>query len=188
MMMTQDVYALLLDKRSDELSDKALKGLLSKSERAELRALSRHHDKTASVAQRIRVLSARMAQATPWKMLVLQFSKKYRANLAELESLVHYGHSKAVWDIAYLARKKASEKLSQAESFELESLVLYYDSPAVLRITQLKVRERFEHLNADESRELSHLHRNLYGRGDVSAEVLSVLWPGSERTLELKTG
>ncbi len=173
--MTDEIFSLLLDKRTEELSDKAGKDNLSQTERAELRALWAHRDKTPAVAHRIRILSAKMAQPHRWGLLALRFSRKFRQNLAELEALVQYGHSRAVWEIAYLLRKKAAQKLSDVEKSELNLLTTYHDCRDVLEITQLKLKEQFGQLSEEETRTLSELHRNLYRHGQPH-QMLDLIW------------
>lgn len=179
--MTSEVFALLLDKRATELHEKAVDGDLNRMELAELRALVSHQDKTPAVVHRIRILAAKMAEPTRWERLLGRFSKKFKQNLSELEALVQYGNSKAVWEIAYLHRKKAVMKLDTREESELENLMLYHDSPDVLRITELKVKEQFGYLTADESRELTDLNRNLYRKGGVPNQLLELFWPAKSQ-------
>lgn len=175
--MTDEVFALLLDKRSAELSEREKTGDLNYWERAELRALEAHRDKSPAVLQRIRILAAKMTQPNLWHLLIARFSRKFRQNLAELEALVHYGQSSAVWEIAYLSRKRAHQKLSAHEEAELETMKLYHDSPDVMRITHLKVKEKFDQLSTTEMRELAYLHRNLYREGGVPSQLFEMLWP-----------
>lgn len=186
--MINDVYSLLLDQRIDTLSDKAVESGLSKVERAELRALQLHQDKPPAVVHRIRILTAKLAQPNRWRMLWMRFCKKFRSNLAELEALVHYGHSRAVWEIAYLSRKKAVSRLSALESRELETLILYHDSPAVLRITTLKLKEDFQQLTDLEQRELINLQRNLYRQDGAPEQLLALLWPEDPPTAPKQLG
>jgi hypothetical protein len=174
--MIDEVFALLLDKRSDELTGKELESGLDKWERAELRAIEAHKDKSPAVAQRIRILAGKMVQPSIWALMMARFSRKFKQNLAELEALIHYGHSTAVWEIAYLNRKKAAGELSPRETFQLEALMLYHDSPHVLRLAELKVKEAFDNLAETEQRELSFLQRNIY-RSGVPAQLLEMLWP-----------
>lgn len=194
--MTQDVFALLLDNRMSELTGKdltsqdltgknlngnAVESRLNQAERAELRVLAVHQDKAPAVVHRIRVLAAKLAQSNRWGMLVLRFSKKFRQNLAELEALIQYGNSKAVWEIAYLTRKKALSPLLALEAKELHYLRLYYDSPDVLRITRLKLKvESGERLSVDEAKELDALQRNPYRTG-VPGHLLEMLWPADRQ-------
>jgi hypothetical protein len=178
--MTNEVFSLLLDKRRCELSDKAVESGLNKTERAELRALTAHCDKAPAVAQRIRILAAKMAQQNYLGILVLRFSRKFKQNLAELEALVQYGNSKAVWEIAYLYRKQATQKLNQVEKSELHYLTLYHDSPAVLRLTELKMKEDYGCLSSGENRELASLQRNIYQRDGIPHQLLEMLWPSQQ--------
>jgi hypothetical protein len=178
--MTSEVFSLLLLRRQEELSEKALETGLTKIEQIELNALREHKDKTPAVAQRIRVLAARMAQPNRWGMLLLRFSRKFQENLAELESLVHYGHSKAVWEIAYLNRKRAARTLNTVERSELQFLTLFHDSPDVLRVTELKMKEEHGSLIAEEIRELSDLQRNLYRKGGIPNHLLEIFWSGHQ--------
>jgi hypothetical protein len=174
--MIEEVFSLLLDKRVQELSDKAGKDDLSKTEQAELRALSAHRDKAPAVAQRIRILTAKMAQPSRWGMFLLRFSKKFRQNLAELEALVQYGNSKAVWEIAYLLRKNASRKLTRMEKCELEYLITYHDCPDVVEMTHLKLKEQFGQLTLPEARKLTQLHRKPYQQDSAPDHVLDLFW------------
>ncbi len=174
--MTDEVFALLLDYRSAELNLKARHDGLDAWERAELRAIEAHRDKAPAVAQRIRVLAVKMVQPNIWRLLMARFCKKFRRNLAELEALVHYGHSAAVWEIAYLSRKQACQKLGPEEATELELLKRYHDSPDVVRITRLKLKERVGELSAAESRELASLQRNQYMHGGVPEQIFEMLW------------
>lgn len=184
--MTEEVFSLLLDKRVRELSDKAGKDELSRSERAELRALTAHQDKAPAVAHRIRILTAKMSQPSRWGMLALRFSRKFRQNLAELEALVQYGNSKAVWEIAYLLRKKAAQKLDLMEKSELDCLITYFDCPDVLEITRLKLKEKFGRITENELRELNYLQRNLYRDGGVPSNLLDMFWNDQNQpTLDL---
>jgi uncharacterized protein YnzC (UPF0291/DUF896 family) len=175
--MTSEVFSLLLDKRISELNGKAVESCLSKVERAELRALEAHYDKAPAVAHRIRILTSKMAQSSRIKLFFIRFSKKCRQNLAELEALLQYGNSKAVWEIAYLTRKKASGALTEADIKELKLLVLYHDSPEVLRITRLKLKAEAEPLTTEESQELAAIQRNPYRQGGVPQQLLEMLWP-----------
>jgi hypothetical protein len=179
--MTDEVFALLLDKRTIELTEKAQEEGLNKVERAELRAITSHYEKSPAVVHRIRILAAKMAQPSRWALLKKRFCKKFRQNVAELEALMQYGDSKAAWEIAYLSRKKAFSQLSKREVAELEFLTLYHDSPDVLRITQLKVKERMDWLDSAETRELSYLQRNLYRKEGVPNQLMDLLWPASKK-------
>lgn len=175
--MTGEVFSLLLDKRTSELNGKAAFGKLTRIERAELRALEIHQDKSPAVLHRIRILSAKMAQPNRWGMLMLRFSKKFKQNLAELESLVQYGHSRAVWEIAYLQRCKATRKLSREEASELRHLLLFHDSPDVLHIANLKMKEDLGTLSADEAQELLYLQRNPYRKEGIPGQLLEMFKP-----------
>lgn len=175
--MTNDVFSLLLDKRFSELSDKAVESGLSKAERVEMRALNEHQDKAPAVLHRIRILASKMAQGNYLGILFLRFSRKFKQNLAELEALIQYGNSKAVWEIAYLYRKQATQKLSPIEKSELDFLMLYHDSQDVLRVTQLKMREEYGVLSTAERQELTGLQRNLYRTEGIPSHLLEMLWP-----------
>lgn len=175
--MTGEVFSLFLDKRVSELSGKAVEGSLSKTERVELKALEIHQDKEPAVAHRIRILAAKMAQTNYIGLLLLRFSKKFKQNLAELDALIQFGHSPAVWEIAYLNRKKAAQKLKQQEESQLGYLTLYHDSPSVLRITQLKLKEDHGFLSSVERQELQFLHRNTYRKDGIPNQLMEMLWP-----------
>jgi len=178
--MTNDVFSLLLDKRVSELSDKAVESGLSKAERVEMRALNEHQDKAPAVLHRIRILASKMAQGNYLGILFLRFSRKFKQNLAELEALIQYGNSKAVWEIAYLYRKQATQKLSPTEKSELDYLMLYHDSQDVLRVTQLKMREEYGVLSSVERQELNELQRNLYRKEGIPSHLLEMLWPNHQ--------
>jgi hypothetical protein len=175
--MTSELFSLLLDKRIDELNGKSVESALTCAERAELRAIEAHQDKAPAVVHRIRILAGKLAQPNRWGMFAMRFSKKLRQNLAELDALVQFGHSRAVWEIAYLHRKKAAQKLSLAGQSELNYLTLYHDSPYVLKLTRLKLKEESGELNPAERRELTELHRNLYRQDGVPSQVLELFWP-----------
>lgn len=183
--MTNEVFSLLLDKRRVELSDKAVESSLSKTERAELRAMTAHQDKAPAVAHRIRILAAKMAQENYLGLLFLRFSRKFKQNLAELEALIQYGHSKAVWEIAYLHRKQASEGLAQRERSELNYLTLFHDSPDVLRLTELHLKKDFGILSSPENHELIELQRNPYQKDGIPSQLLEMLWPHQHQPLNL---
>jgi hypothetical protein len=178
--MTNELFALLLDKRESELNGKSVDSGLNKTERAELRALTAHRDKAPAVAHRIRILAAKMAQPNQLGLLLLRFSRKFKQNLAELEALVHYGTSSAVWEIAYLYRRRASQKLTRHEKSELRNLILFHDSPDVLRITELKLKEEFGELHFSERQELSDLQSNLYRKDGIPTQLLDIFWSNQE--------
>jgi hypothetical protein len=182
--MTNEVFSLLLDKRVFELSDKAVESGLSKVERVELRALNEHQDKAPAVVHRIRILASKMAQKNGLGILLLRFSSTFKQNLAELEALIQYGTSKAVWEIAYLYRKQATQKLSANEKSELEYLMLYHDSADVIRITDLKLREEYGTLSQSERQELVSLQRNMYRKEGIPNHLMEMLWP-SQKPLHL---
>ena len=175
--MTNELFALLLDKRESELNGKSVDSGLNKTERAELRALNAHRDKAPAVAQRIRILAAKMAQPNKLGLLLLRFSRKFKQNLAELEALIQFGNSCAVWEIAYLYRRRASQKLTRQEKTELRNLILFHDSPDVLRITELKLKEEFGQLYFSERKELSDLQSNLYRKDGIPNHLLDMFWP-----------
>lgn len=175
--MTSDVFTLLLDDRIFELSDKAVESGLSKAERVELKALTEHQDKAPAVVHRIRILASNMAQKNKLGIWLLRFSKTCKQNLAELEALIQYGQSRAVWEIAYLYRKQASQKLSAMEASELEYLTLFHDSPDVLRITELKLKADFGQQSSAERQELAALQRNLYRNEGIPNHLMEMLWP-----------
>jgi hypothetical protein len=175
--MTNEIFALLLDKRENQLNGKSVESGLSKTERAELRALHAHRDKAPAVAQRIRILAAKMAQPNQLGLLLLRFSRKFKQNLAELEALVQFGNSRAVWEIAYLYRRRAAQKLSPQETSELHFLTLFNDSPDVLRITELKLRSAFGSISLAERQELDSLQSNLYRKEGIPNHLLDIFWP-----------
>jgi len=175
--MTNEIFALLLDKRETELNGKSVESGLNKTERAELRALNAHRDKAPAVAQRIRILAAKMAQPNKLGLLLLRFSRKFKQNLAELEALIQFGHSRAVWEIAYLYRRRASQKLTATEKTELHFLTLLSDSPDVLRITELKVKETTEGLPFAERQELTNLQNNSYRQEGLPSQLLDMFFP-----------
>lgn len=175
--MTNDLFALLLDKRESELNGKSVESGLNKAERAELRALNAHRDKAPAVAQRIRILAAKMAQPNKLGLLMLRFSRKFKQNLAELEALIQFGHSRAVWEIAYLFRRRAAQKLTLVEKSELHFLTMFSDSPEVLRITELKVKETHEQISSAERQELKYLQSNLYRKEGIPNQLLDMFWP-----------
>jgi hypothetical protein len=184
--MTNDIFALLLDKRESELNGKAVESGLDKTERAELRALNAHRDKAPAVVQRIRILAAKMAQPNKLGLLLLRFSRKFKQNLAELEALIQFGNSRAVWEIAYLYRRKASQKLTDMEKSELHFLTLFNDSPDVLRITELKLRDKFGILPTSERQELASMQSNLYRQEGIPNQLLDMFWPSQHpQTLDL---
>lgn len=185
--MTNDLFALLLDKRESELNGKSVESGLNKAERAELRALNAHRDKAPAVAQRIRILAAKMAQPNKLGLLMLRFSRKFKQNLAELEALIQFGQSRAVWEIAYLFRRRAAQKLTPVEKSELHFLTMFNDSPDVLRITELKVREVHDQISFTERQELKHLQSNLYRQEGIPNQLLDMFWPhnGAHQTLDL---
>ena len=177
--MTSDVFAMLLDRRASELSKRALTRNLTRPERAELDALKSHRDKAPAITHRIRVLAAKNAQPSLIGLLFLRFSRRFKANIAELEALAQYGHSYAAWEISFLKRKKAVQKLTAIEETELQYLQLYHDSPTVLRLTQLKVKETFDQLTLEELRELTELHRGLYRQEGIPNHLLELFVPSS---------
>lgn len=184
--MTNDIFALLLDKRESELNGKAVESGLDKTERAELRALNAHRDKAPAVVQRIRILAAKMAQPNKLGLLLLRFSRKFKQNLAELEALIQFGNSRAVWEIAYLYRRQASQKLTEMEKSELHFLTLFNDSPEVLRITELKLRDKFGSLPTSERQELATMQSNLYRQEGIPNQLLDMFWPSHKpQTLDL---
>lgn len=178
--MSSEVFAMLLDRRKTELSERALSRNLTRIERAELNALKNHSDKIPAVVHRIRILSAKMAQPNQLGLMFLQFTKQHKANNAELQALIQFGNSKAVWEIAHLKRKQSFHRLTQEEEAELQYLQLYHDSPEVLRITQLKVKESFGQQTLEDIRELTDLHRNLYRDERVPDHLLELFWPSSD--------
>jgi hypothetical protein len=175
--MTHELVALLLDRKHSKLNGNAVESSLSKAERVERRAVEAHQDKAPAVLHRIRILASKMAQSHWIGLMMLRFSKKFSQNLAELESLIHYGNSKAVWEIAYLTRKKAVKSLTPQEYQELQCLQLYHDSPEVLSLTRLKMKSETDRLSADESQELASLLRNPYRKCGVPGDILEMLWP-----------
>ncbi|HEY9745028.1 MAG TPA: hypothetical protein V6C99_02290 [Oculatellaceae cyanobacterium] len=182
--MSKDVFAMLLERRVEELNACARVRKLTRSEKAELEALEQHRDKSPSVAHRIRILSAKLVQPSWLGRFLLRFSRQFKMNMAELEALIQYGHSEAVWEIAYLKRKQAARKLTPVEEAELQYLQLYHDSPEVLRITQLKLKEAFGQLSLEEIRELTALHRNLYCTQQIPGHLLELFWPsGSPKAI-----
>ena len=183
--MNQELCALLLDKRETELNGKSVESPLNPSERAELRALNAHRDKAPAVTQRIRILAANMAQPNALGLLLLRFSRKFKQNLAELEALIQFGHSRAVWEIAYLSRRGAAQKLSAIEENELHFLTLFNDSPEVLQITQLKLKAEAGTLSFDERQELSCLQRNPYRQNGIPNQLLDIFWPNQTAPLAL---
>lgn len=182
--MTNEVFTLLLNNRMSELSDKAVESGLSKAERVELKALTEHQDKAPAVVHRIRILASKMAQENKLRLWLLRFSKQCKQNLAELEALIHYGQSRAVWEIAYLYRKQAIQKLTPMEKSELDYLILFHDSPDVLRITELKLKADYGMHSSSERQELASLQRNLYGEQGIPNHLMEMLWP-SQRSLNL---
>ncbi|MCE3236236.1 MAG: hypothetical protein K0Q50_2416 [Vampirovibrio sp.] len=182
--MTSDVFTLLLDNRVSELSDKAVESGLSRAERVELKALTEHQDKAPAVVHRIRILASKLAQKNQLGLWLLRFSKQCKQNLAELEALIHYGQSRAVWEIAYLYRKQAGQKLTDMEKSELEYLTLYHDSPDVMRITELKLKADFGNHTSAERQELAALQRNLYRDEGIPSHLMEMLWP-SQRPMHL---
>jgi hypothetical protein len=178
--MSSEVFAMLLDRRKTELSERALSRNLTRIERAELNALKNHSDKIPAVVHRIRILAAKMAQPNQLGLMFLKFTRQYKANQAELQALIQYGNSKAVWEIAYLQRKESFSKLNPEEEAELQYLQLYHDSPEVLRLTQLKVKESFGQQTLEDIRELTELHRNLYRDERIPDHLLELFWPSGE--------
>ncbi len=183
--MTPELCTLLLDKRASELNGKSVESRLNPSERAELRALNAHQDKAPAVAQRIRVLAVNLAQPNALGLLLLRFSRKFRQNLAELDALIQFGQSRAVWEIAYLSRRRATQKLTAAEESELHFLTLFNDSPEVLHITQLKLKGEAGTLSTEERQELSNLQRNPYRQNGIPHQLLDLFWPNQSTPLSL---
>lgn len=162
--MTSEVFSLLLNQQVSPQNGKTLEKRLSES-------------KPSAVTTRIRILINHLSQPNQWRFWLARFSRKFKQNLAELEALLQYGSSHAVWEIAYLNRKKAAEKLSAVEKRELNYLTLFHDSPSVRQITDLKLKEEFGNLSPQEHRELTHLQRNLYQGSEIPTQLLELLWP-----------
>lgn len=162
--MTSEVISLLLNQTTPSRNGKTLEQRLSEQN-------------PTAVTTRIQILINHLAQSNRWQLLFSRFSKKFKQNLAELETLLQYGSSHAVWEIAFLSRKKASEKLSPVEQKKLGYLTLFHDSPAVQEITQLKLKNDFEGLTPKEQRELTQLQRNLYPNSEIPHQLLELLWP-----------
>lgn len=160
--MSDEIFKMLLERRKTELSELALNRNLNRAERAELNVLTRYREKNPAVVHRIRILAAKMAQPSRLGAWFLKLSRQHKANCVELEALIQYANSRAVWEIAYLKHKAALQKLPPEEEVELQYLQLYHDSPDVLRITQLKVKEAFGQQTLEDIREMTELHRNLY--------------------------
>jgi hypothetical protein len=182
--MSNEVFAMLLERRKMELSERALSRNLTRPERAELNALKNHQDKNPAVVHRIRILAAKMAQPSRLGSWFLKFSSQHKANLAELNALIQYANSRAVWEIAHLKRKQAVQRLSPEEEAELQFLQLYHDSPEVLRITQLKVKEAFGQQTLEDIRELTELHRNLYRYDRLPNHLLELFQPSDGHSRE----
>ncbi|WP_303672891.1 hypothetical protein [Vampirovibrio chlorellavorus] len=128
------------------------------------------------VARRMAALMAQLPEASRWQRIFLRFTSQFKQNMAELEALMHYSSSPAVWDIARLTRKKAQQKLSPTEQQELDCLTTFHDSPSVHRITSLKLKEYTRSISVVEQRELTHLQRNLYQGKGIPTQVLDLLW------------
>lgn len=170
--MTSEIFSLLLNQHQSSVNGKTLEKRLSGNQ-------------PPAVNNRIGVLLANLAQPNQWRLWISRFSRKFKQNLAELESLLQYGNSHVVWEIAYLNRKKAAQKLNPVEQRELNYLTLYHDSPSARRITDLKLKESFASLSAQEQRELTDLQRNLYQDTGVPDQLLELLWPQThQRPLE----
>lgn len=129
------------------------------------------------VSQRIRILMSNIRQHGMWAGVLRLFSKKLRQNVAELEALIQYGQSGAVWEIAYLRRKQAARKLDAVEKNKLEYLRLFHDSPDVLRITELRLKADQDTISFAERQELTALQRNPYRKGGIPGHLLEMLWP-----------
>lgn len=130
----------------------------------------------AEVADRITALMAQLPQTSQWQSWFVRFTSQFKQNMAELEALMHYSSSPAVWDIARLTRKKAQQKLSPVEQQELDCLTTYHDSPVVHDITSLKLKAYTHSLSVDEQKELTNLQRNLYQGKGIPPQVLDLLW------------
>jgi hypothetical protein len=143
---------------------------------AQLKSPVSHIVPPVGVAGRIAALMVQLPQPSRWQRLFLRFTSQFRQNMAELEALMHFSSSPAVWDIARLTRKKAQQKLSPVEQQELDCLTTYHDSPSVHRITSLKLKAYRHCLSVEEQRELTHLQRNLYQGQGIPAQVLDLLW------------
>ncbi len=163
--MSQEVISLLLTNQDpSEQNGKSLEKRLSETQ-------------SSAVVNRILILLNHLSQPNRWRLWWSRFSKKFQQNLAELEALLQYGNSQAVWEIAHLNRKKAAEKLSRFENRKLVYLTLFSDCPSVERITLLKLKEEFEDISAPEQRELTQLQRNLYPNASIPHQLLELLWP-----------
>lgn len=172
----------LCQKRLAVLQGKALDGLLSQTEQVELETLQTHRHRTPAVLNRIWVLTVHLARRNRWYRFVLRLSRKFRQNVAELDALLQYGDSAAVWDIAYLARKRAVQRLSPEECREWRYLVLYHDHPHVHRLVALKLRGEQRSWSPQEQAEWAALHQDMGPRGGMSRHLLDVLWPPASRT------
>ena len=107
----------------------------------------------------------------------MRASSRYRQNLAELEALIQFGSSRAVWEIAYLTRKKAVGLLNEREALQLNCMTQFHESPDVLRLTRLKLQaevEGLDTLNVDDARDLDTLLRNPYCRKDRDMAALEL--------------
>ncbi len=162
--MTSEVFSLLLNQPETPQNGKTLEQRLSEQ-------------KPSAVSTRIHILINHLSQPNRWQLLLSRFSRKFKQNLAELETLLQYGSSHAVWDIAFLSRKKVAEKLSPVEQKKLNYLLLFHDSPAVQEITSLKLKNDFDTLTPQEHRELTQLQRNLYQNDEIPSQLLELLWP-----------
>ncbi len=173
--MTEIVYNLLLDEQSSTIStlsaglnvswlwksrqNTSFKKMITLAERVERRALTLHCDKAPAVAHRIGILASKMAIPNYFVLLKLRLSKHISPNLAELEALIQYGHSKAVWDIAYLTRKKSLGTITVFEVARLACMQEYHNHPEVLRLTRLQMaaqRSGISGEDADSLKELLH--------------------------------
>lgn len=162
--MTSEVFSLLLNQEQTPQNGKTLEQRLSEQN-------------PSVVSTRIQILINHLSQPNRWRLLLSRFSRKFKENLAELETLLQYENSHAVWDIAFLNRKKAIEKLSPVEEKKLDYLLLFHDSPAVREITHLKLKNDFESLTPQEHRKLTQLQRNLYPNAEIPHQLLELLWP-----------
>ena len=162
--MTSEMFSLLVRPKNASPNGKTLETCLSDS-------------KPSAVTTRVHILINHLSQPNHWRFWLTRFTRKFKQNLAELEALLQYGNSYAVWEIAYLNRKKAAEKLSPREQRELNYLTLFHDSPSVRQITNLKLKEEFDDLTPQEHRELTSLQRNLYQDNGIPAQLLELLWP-----------
>lgn len=164
--MIREVFSLLLNQNSSSVNGKTLEKRLSSPP-------------PSAVNHRIGVLLATLARPNHWLLWISRLSQKFQQNLAELETLLQYGNSYVVWDIADLNRKKVAQKLNPMEQRELNYLTVFHDSPFARRITNLKLKEATASLSREEQKELTHLQRNVYQETGVPAQLLELLWPQS---------